>query len=171
MIESMDGSDATTDMATHATWLQIPNLARACGFTGDNGTLLMTMTFRSEDWNTQPGGYNFTTSLANNTYLMIALPYSSATENGRASTFAGASVTPTTLVDWVDTRLSLTVPCSSLAPETAYSLLLSFLGGGDDFTIDDIAINTCYAETCGGQGFSCPGLKRFQPCTPGMFDN
>jgi hypothetical protein len=148
---------------------QIPNLARACGFTGNNNTLLVSMTFRSEDYNSgSHGGYNFTTSLAGVTYQMVTLPFSTVSQNGNASTFAGASVTPTTLVNWVDTQVSLTVPCSSLAPETAYSLLFTYVSGGDDITMDDIAINTCYLETCSGQGFTCAGSKRYEPCTPGM---
>jgi hypothetical protein len=63
--------------------------------------------------------------------------------------------------------VSVAIPCSNLVAETPYTLLFTYLGA-DDAAVDNVAINTCYLETCGGQGVFCAGLNPYQPCTPGM---
>jgi hypothetical protein len=39
--------------------------------------------------------------------------------------------------------------------------------GVDNHVIDDVAINTCDTDTCGGQRLVCPGLNATKACTPG----
>jgi hypothetical protein len=146
---------------------QIPNLARACGFAGNNNTLQLQFDFQSQDWGAS--GYTTTVSLANTQYATITLTnVATANTPATASAQNGATISTTNIPDYVWVTLVVTIPCTNLIAETPYTLLFNY-NGPDDYGVDNVAINTCNnVETCGGQGMVCPGLKRFQPCTPGM---
>jgi hypothetical protein len=98
------------------------------------------------------------------TFMNISIP---ATGTSSLLASQGATVSPSTVVvatSW--TNVVLDIPCQNFNGTT-----LSFVhitpASGTAMEMKDISIPACFVETCGGQNFTCPGLKATQACTPG----
>lgn len=149
--------------------LQIYNVKRACGNMGRDGFLTLTATTSTNVVSDDGQSATLAVALGGQTFLTITNPKA---EGGplSAAVSLGANVSPSSpFPATTPTTWSLDVPCAILPNATFVPLAFSFTSDiSDDFTLDNVAINACIVETCGGQYISCGNqqLLSSQPCTP-----
>jgi hypothetical protein len=104
--------------------------------------------------------------IAGVTFMNLSIP-----NTGTSLLFAsqGATVSPSTaVVATATTTVTLDIPCQNFNGTTLSFVHITPLSG-TAMEMNNIAIQACFEETCGGQNFTCPGLNATQACTPGTF--
>jgi hypothetical protein len=148
---------------------QIFNIKRACGHAGVAGAVQLTATTSSARLSDPGATGDLFVVLGGRTYLIISNPAAEAAPLV-ATAFRNATFTPpspfsaTSATSW-----SLNVPCADL-PDLASVPLAFVYQGTDDFALDNVSIQACLIETCGGQYVFCDtqSLSSTKPCTPGF---
>jgi hypothetical protein len=151
-----------------------PTTVYACGNAG-NATATR-LTFGLLIYRPYAGSYQMIVAVAGVNVTRISIAQS-APNSGLASLvgMSGAVVSPTIITSgYVDqnpanfyTTINVDVPCSIFSDYSNTNLAVTHEPCTDVFQVDNVAVNACVSETCGGQNIMCPGLKATRACTPG----
>lgn len=150
------------------------NLVYACGNAGNNGSTRLT--FGVLIGRQVVGTTTLDISLGGTNVTRISLTQTTVNSGLANLTASGGAVVSPVLIpsgtyhDQIPgfyNPITIDIPCTNLGNYSNTILAVTHAPCNAVYQVNNFAINSCRLETCGGQNFTCPGLKATLTCTPG----